>query len=150
MIIDTSAGTCVLGSNFGRLITTYRDRGGDFYPHQTIGTLHYADDWLLVDVDDEIARYYANQLEKRFGIKVHWRSLWGAHVSAIRGEKPRVNGDRWGHDEGRVVLVKYTHNIYTNGQHWWLNVECNELAEVRGFYGFGTTKRWFHLTVGRL
>jgi hypothetical protein len=150
MHIDTSQGTHVLGSSFGRLNTTYRDREGDNYIHSVVGTLQYIDDWLLVRVDDEIARYYAQMVYVRFGIKLQHKTQWGAHVSAIRGEPSLINGPEWGHDDGKEVLVQYTHDVYTNGNHWWLNALCDDLTSVRGFYGHPTTKRWFHLTIGRL
>lgn len=148
--LDPSAGTHVLGSNFGKLETTYRDRLGDNFCHSVAGTLRYTGHWLLLQCDDEIARYYASLVQRRFGIKLHWKSQWGAHVSVIRGEQLLKNQERWGYHEGDTVKIKYTHDVYTNGQHWWLNVECDKLSKVRGFYGFGTRKKWFHLTIGRL
>lgn len=148
--IESSAGTHVLGSNFGKLETTYRDRLGDDFCHATVGQLRYTGNWILLQCDDEIARYYSAIVQKRFGVKLHWKNQWGAHVSVIRGEQPLKNEDKWGWHEGRDVRIKYTHDIYTNGQHWWLNVECDRLSKVRGFYGFGTRKKWFHLTIGRL
>lgn len=150
MIIDTSNGSHVLGSSFDRLVTTYRDREGANYCHTTVGSLHYADDWLLLQVDDEIARYYATMLKRRFDIDLHWRSKWGAHVSVIRGEQISANVDLWGHDEGLTIPINYTHDIYTNTDHWWLNVLCDRLADIRSFYGLPTNKRFFHLTIGRL
>ena len=149
MIVDTTNGTHILGSNFGRLITTFRDKEGANYVHQTVGKLQYVDDWLLLRVDDEIARYYAEMIRKRFDINLHWKSKWGAHVSVIRGEN-LPNKDGWGNDEGREVSIKYTHDIYTNNTHWWLNVLCDELADIRTSYGLPTNKRFFHLTIGRI
>jgi len=149
MIIDTSNGTCILGSNFGRLVTTYRDRGGDDYTHSVVGRLQQVDDWLILKVDDDIARYYASTIKTRFGINLHWRARAGTHVSVIRGEKlPKP--ELWGKDQGKKIKINYTHQIYTNGEHWWLNVECDELALIRSSYGLPTNKKWFHLTIGRL
>jgi len=148
MIIDTTAGTCILGSNFDRLITTYRVREYEDYPHCTVGKLWYHDDWLLLQVDDEIARYYSSIIKQRFDIDLHWRSKWGAHVSVIRGEaipKP----EKWGEDEGREIQIYYTHQIYTNKDHWWLNVISEELADIRAGYGLPPEKKFFHLTIGR-
>lgn len=150
MILDTSQGTHVLGSSFNRLITTYRDREGDNYIHQTVGVLRYVGDWALVQVDEDIPRYYAAQVENRFGIKLQVKTQWGAHVSAIRGEHPVDNAEKWGHDDGKLIVINYTHEIYTNGRHWWLNVDSPDLSVVRDLYNYHTTKRWFHLTVGRL
>lgn len=151
LVLDTTAGTHVLGSRFGRLLTTYRDREGDNFQFETVSKLQYLDgNWIVARVDDEIARYYATQIEKRFGITLQWRARAGTHVSVVRGEAPRDNAEHWGKHDGLEVPIKYTHDVYTNGQHWWLNVLCDDFADIRGFYGLGTTKRWFHLTIGRL
>lgn len=150
MIIDPTAGTCILGSNFGQLITTYRVRENEDYSLITVGKLRYHEkNWLLLEVDDEIARYYASIVKREFGVDLHWRSKSGAHVSIIRGEE-LPNAEHWAHDEGRQVKIYYTNQIYTNGNHWWLNVVCDELADVRSSYGLPTDKRFFHLTIGRL
>lgn len=149
MIIDPSAGTCILGRDFDRLITTYRVREYEDYPHTVTGVLRYVDDWLMLAVDDEILRYYSSTIKKEFGVELHWRSKFGGHVSVIRGE-PLPNPANWGHDEGREVKIWYTHQIYTNGEHWWLNVVCDELADIRSSYGLPTNKKFFHLTIGRL
>jgi hypothetical protein len=149
MIIDTSNGTHILGSKFGRIITAYRDKEDAQYVHQAVGRLRFVDDWLLLQVDDEIARYYAEIVRRRFDIKLHYKSKWGAHVSIIRGED-LPNPEGWGDDEGREILINYTHDIYSNNTHWWLNVECDELAEVRSRFGLPTNKRFFHLTIGRI
>lgn len=149
MIIDTSNGTCVLGSSFNRLVTTYRDREGDDYTHSVVGTLQYDDDWLFVKVNNEISRYYSNQVEKRFGLKLLSPSKRGAHVSVIRGERLK-KPQNWGKDNGRKIKIYYTHQVFTNSEHWWLNVKCDELADIRSSYGLPTNKRFFHLTFGRL
>src|SRR4051812_39505254 len=102
MFINTIHGTHVLGSHSGRLITAYRDRENAAYVHEAVGTLRYVDDWLLLQVDDEIARYYSDMLRVRFGITLHHRSKWGAHVSIIRGET-LPNPEGWAADEGREI-----------------------------------------------
>lgn len=151
ILIDPSAGTHVIGSRLGRLITTYRAREGDDYPHSVVGKLHFADDWLLVNLKGDVQDYYAWYVKKLFGIKLHVRSLWGAHVSVIRGETITKNKHMWGKMEGMPITINYTHNIYTNGEHWWLNVESEELANLRDGFGMAkTNKKWFHLTIGRL
>lgn len=150
LLLDVTDGTHVLGSSFGRLVTTYRDRVGDDFCHSTTGTLQYVGQWLLLKCDEEIARYYAAEVERRLGVKLQYQSQWGTHVSVIRGEKLLKNADQWGFKDTKEFKIKYTHSIYTNGMHWWLNVECAELAKIRNFYGLGNNKRWYHLTIGRV
>lgn len=149
LLIDSKHGTHILGSNFGRLITTYRDQEGDNFAHQTIAKLKYIDNWLHAMIDDEICRYYAAMVEKRFGIKLHWKSMWGGHVSVVRGEEILINQDKWGHDKEREIVINYSHDIYTNGHHWWLNVESEEISAIRKFYGLPGEERHLHLTIGR-
>ncbi|WP_407305669.1 hypothetical protein [Acinetobacter sp.] len=148
MILDTTAGTCILGSNFDKLITMYRDSEHEDYPHCTVGKLWHHADWLLLNVDDEITRYYASIIKQRFSIDLHWKSKWGAHVSVIRGEA-LPNPEKWGRDEGREIKIYYTHQVYTNADHWWVNVISEELADIRTSYGLPPEKKFFHLTVGR-
>lgn len=149
MIIDTTAGTCILGSKFDRMLTTYREHENIEYPHRTIGILRWLPgDWLLLQVDDDIARYYSSVIKKQFGIDLNWKAKSGAHVSVIRGEQLPIP-DHWEEDEGREIEIAYTHQLYTNGEHWWLNVMCDELADIRTSYGLPTNKRFFHLTIGR-
>lgn len=149
MIIDAAAGTCIIGSNFGQLVTTYRDREATEYEHSTVGILRWLpDNWLMLQVDNDIARYYASTIKSEFGIDLNWKAKSGAHVSVIRGEHLPIVDHREA-DEGRSIEIFYTHQIYTNGEHWWLNVVCDELADIRSSYGLPTNKRFFHLTIGR-
>lgn len=148
LIIDTSMGTRVLGSKFGHLQLTYRH---DQYDHAVSSTLNYYSDWwLLARVDDGLIDYYAAQVNKKFGVKLHTRTLWRAHVSVIRGVEPVANVEKWGLGEGKIAQIKYTHEVYTNGAHWWLNVESDDLVDIRQHYGFSTDKKRFHLTIGRI
>jgi hypothetical protein len=148
MIITKGEGTAVLGSSFDRLITTFRAKEFDDYPHRTVGKLWYHDDWLLLQVDDEIARYYSFVIKQRFDIDLQRRSKWGAHVSVIRGE-PLPKAEGWGHNDGKEIEIYYTHHVFTNGDHWWLNVVSEELADIRTSYGLPPEKKFFHLTIGR-
>lgn len=150
VIVNPLDGSHVLGRKFDRIITTYRGDLGDNFIHQTVGSVKYSHDWLVIDTDDEICRYYAAIVEKNFGVKLHWKSMWGGHVSVIRGEELLANADKWGHDEGREVVINYSHDIYTNGQHWWLNVKSKEISDLRTFYGLPENDRNIHLTIGRI
>ena len=112
------------------------------------GTKRYEPGWCLVSCSNEIARYYAWHL-KRHGMEVNPQSPWGTHISVIRGE-PLPDPSCWGKFEGLEVEFHYSHLLrHDNGQHAWLEVYSDDLAEVRKSFGF-PHKPWFHLTVGRL
>ena len=148
LIIDPSKGTRVLGSKFGYLETSDRQEQFD---HSVSTKLNYrANWWLVARVDDGVIDYYADQVYRKFGVKLHSRTLWGAHVSVIRGVRPQANVKKWGAGEGKIAQIKYTHDIHTNGKHWWLNVESDDLVNVRAQFGFSTDKKRFHLTIGRI
>lgn len=147
--IDVDAGTMVLGSKFEMLQLAPRTE--DAFVHSTIATLDYHDDWwLLANVHVGIVLYYANQIERRFGIELHTRTLWKPHVSIIRGKIPLANADKWGRNNGQRIKINYTHQVYTNGKHWWLNVECQQFSEITDFFSLPTNKNRFHLTIGRV
>lgn len=157
LIVDKADGTHVVGSKFERLITTFRDNHGDDFAHSAVSTLvfdpvekHRVSEpwWLIAVTDNEIAKYYASQVNKQFGIKLDPPS-WGAHVSVLRGQEPSTPTKDWAAQNGEKVVFKYTHDIYTNGEHWWLNVYSDRFAEIRSTYGFPEGKRHYHLTIGR-
>lgn len=150
ILVDPIDGTHVLGRRFDRIITTYRDDENDSFVHHTVGNLKYIDNWLHAMIDDEICRYYASIVKKNFGINLHWKSMWGGHVSIVRGEELLINKNKWGNDVNSEVLIKYSHDIYTNGHHWWLNVESEDILKIRKYYGLPGNERNFHLTIGRI
>ena len=159
LIIDSAVGTHIQRSLFGELVLAYRDRSGDNYAHSAAGELVYdpvnrhnkkgCDPWwLIAKADNQISRYYANQLTREFGVRLDLPA-WGSHVSIIRGVEPVQNRERWAYNNGSRYEMLYTPDVYTNGVHWWLNVKCDVFDEHRTLYGLPEGKRHFHLTVGR-
>jgi hypothetical protein len=150
LTIYPSFGTRVLGSSFGQLITDFRSKEEDRFDHTGIAKLTYVDGWLMAVTSNDTSRYYASIIQKTFGIDLHYLSLSGSHISVIRNETPIKNASEWGWRDGQIIKFKYTHDVYTNGNHWWVNVEGTEFSEIRAYYGFPSNKKWFHLTVGRI
>lgn len=150
LVIDPSSGTHVIGSKNGILETTYREHYGDNFSHSVTAKIVYKNDWILAITDEEIQRYYATILKTRFGIQLDWKSKWNSHVSVIRGDEPLKNKHLWEYHDGQDIAIKYTHDIYTNGSHWWLNVQSKELDAIREFYGLEPKSRSLHLTIGRI
>lgn len=147
MIFHPQDGTYILGSSFDRLITTYRTAVVPQF-HEDHGVIRHHDSWMLLEVEGDIQAYYASIVRREFGVKLQTRSLWPTHVSVIRGET--ISQGTWGEHEGKVVPFQYSHDIYTNGTHWWLNVECQELEDIRSSHGLQSTPGFLHLTIGRL
>lgn len=103
------------------------------------------------------------------GVKVS-ESAWKAHISVVRGEKPR-NPDAWRKYEGKRIKFQYSPMVQTNGAHYWLPVISDDLDDIRQELGLtkvarsyrpGNPERYrdhrgqmirrpaqFHLTIGK-
>lgn len=122
--------------------------------------------WCILKVDREITRYYrwwiGRHLWGRTAIRPDWLCLpsWDAHVSIVRGEKPRQNAEMWRKYEGEQVEFQYAHyprqttaedrlrRYAKDGDFWFVNVVCPRIDEIRAELGLRSNFR-YHLTVGR-
>lgn len=106
--------------------------------------------WGIVKCDPEIIKYYRWFLLRR-GIEIQKGSLWGAHITWNRGEKP-PHKSFWGKHEGAEVEFRYTNQLrWDNGKHVWLDAYCPPLNRVREELGLEPLPQMsFHLTIGRL
>jgi hypothetical protein len=82
------------------------------------------------------------------GVRVH-KSVWGPHISLVRGEKP-LNKKAWNKYDGKKVYFEYTPMVGTNGCHYWLPVYSDEFVKIREELGLSKEPRApFHFTIGR-
>jgi hypothetical protein len=105
--------------------------------------------WLLLMCDNEIIRY-ANWWLKKRGVYIYGTSLYGSHISVIKGEKP-PNKEAWKKYHGKKITFQYSNAINDNGKHWWYFVKCPELTSIRTELGLPAKPPYFryHLTVGK-
>ena len=136
--------------------------------HETTGKIVYdpwrgnlkkkRDWWCVVEVDKEITRYYRWWIERRYHIKGLCQPSWDAHVSVIRGEKPRSElMHLWKKYHGQRVPLRYKHFPRQSGDttgydrpdnYWFVEVQSPFLLNIREEFDFPT--HWkLHLTVGR-
>jgi hypothetical protein len=148
LVIYPDQGTRVLGTRFGKLLSEPRN---EEYPHTaTMKIIYTPDGWCRGITDYQIQAYYSHQIEKRFGIRLHTRSLHGAHISIIRGRKEKLLKNHQDQPlKNRIVTFQYSHEVFTNGDHWWLNVRCDSIREIREHFGLEYRPRRYHLTIGR-
>jgi hypothetical protein len=106
--------------------------------------------WAILECDNEILRYYKWLLLKE-GIEIQKGSLWGAHITWIRGEEPH-NKSFWGKYDGIEIEFRYSNFLrYDNGRHVWLDVYCPKFNEMREELGLQPLRSMsLHLTIGRL
>lgn len=110
--------------------------------------------WMIGVTSCDVAEYYSWFLRKRTGI-VLMQPAWGAHISVVRGEVPERQ-DLWKKYHGATVTANIDPDIKTNGKHWWLRVECEDMKDIReelGLYRHGALRYesghiGIHLTIG--
>lgn len=87
--------------------------------------------WLVVDCDPELGKYYRHLfwLGAYKTAKV-FRPAWREHITVIRNEEP-PNVSLWEKYAGHQVQFQYNARPQTNGDYWWLSVECDQLLEIR-------------------
>lgn len=111
------------------------------------GTKHFDPWWALLMCDEGIPELYAWFLRK-YGIATEPSTLWGCHVSVIKGQEPS-NKSQWGKRFDPIEFW-YTNQIrWDNRKHAWLDVFSPDMSKIRESMGL-PPKCFFHLTVGRL
>ena len=118
------------------------------------GTLRYSSTfeemkwWLVVDCDKEIGKYYRNLYYLlHHKCRELQRPAWESHISVIRNEEPPKK-DLWGKYNGLNITYQYNPVIRNNGIYFWLDVECNQLLDIREEIGLDREPYFpLHLTV---
>jgi len=139
--------------------------------------------WLILKCDEELTAYYRSMILKNYyyptgsdsvfpSASGKWtlkcrgsilnRSLWGSHVSVVRGEKPKILNNWKKHYKEEVGFSFDPENIFCNGKHWWINIESQYLIDIRRNLGLSDLPKTFdketgsmvnvplHLTIGTI
>lgn len=105
--------------------------------------------WMIVNCDKEFKDYYGWFIRKERFEKVA-TSVWGVHITVIRGEKP-INQELWGKHEGMQIPFQYWGELNTNGCHWWMEIHSPELSHIREDLGLNREPPApLHMTFGRV
>lgn len=143
--------------------------------------------WCVIEVDRGITDYYrwwANKQVNPLGYteadkydaegRYTWHSLrdkredlmlpsWGAHMSIVRGERPRADLQHlWKKYDGQIVEFKYSPNVRFSGDkpsssldpekegvYWFVDAICDAGKHIRD--ELQKPSDWkFHITVGRV
>ncbi len=114
--------------------------------------------WCVIEADKEITRYYRWWIRQRFwagtALDPDWlcSPSWDAHISIVRGERPRTPEARalWKKYNGEKVEFKYAHYPIQGWKDyiWQIDVWCPEINYIRWELGLPTYDT-YHLTVGR-
>lgn len=144
--------------------TFHKTTGTVIYDPKRHGMTHRVNWWCVVNIDDEIARYYRWWL--KFEKHIHLQPpSWGAHVSVVRGEKPRPEfAPMWKSHHRNKITLEYCHGdireynsnrsdprakFVENDKYYVLEVKSPELLDIRAELGLRTDVT-FHLTIGKI
>ena len=118
------------------------------------GRLRYTRNWAYLEVDPELTNYYLWLLSAELlGFRYAKHSLpkiqrptWGGHISVVRKEERHLCRD-WDIARGQGLDFSYDNIFYTNGLHFWLDVESENLQLIRELLGLSSCNH-LHLTIG--
>jgi hypothetical protein len=106
--------------------------------------------WVIGECDKGIVDYYRWWFTKVTSMKI-FGSKHGAHISVVRGEEENIEPGTWVRDlSDRYVDFKYDQRIRCNKSYVWLNVESEEMEQIRMDVGLSPKPPFgLHLTIGR-
>jgi hypothetical protein len=120
---------------------------------KSIGKLRYGYSNLVLDVDQEIVRYYRALLPKTIRTN---SQMYDAHISVVRKEEP--NMAFWRKYEGELVEFQYSHEVRNGTLYYWVDAFSKRLEEIRAELGLPVHSPYitppegflhtFHVTIG--
>jgi hypothetical protein len=128
------------------------------YPFQAEGKIIYDPTagkaanawWVIVECPKDIMDYYHHWAKKENETILN-KPLFGSHISVVRGEEPPDSlKPQWRKHHEEAVTFHYSHEIFSSGEYYWLEVACPRLEELRTELGLTANPEFgFHLTIGR-
>jgi len=104
----------------------------------------------IVLLDDEISRYYAWFIKKRYNLDLI-RPYRGTHLTVINDrieievDYLKAHMDR----DGMRIDLEYATDVRTDGKNWWLPARCIQAEQVREYAGLSPKPYFgFHITIG--
>ena len=95
--------------------------------------------WIIIAVDDDLCRYYLSQFNRGHvmtDIQL-MKPKWGGHITVVRGneyEPFEINPQTESvldNNNGKEISFEYSHETFGNGNHYWLNVKCDCVLDLR-------------------
>lgn len=129
--------------------------------YQSKGTLRYSPKltgernekwWLILDCDPGIGSYYRHLFKAgHYGCKKLQAPSWAEHITVVRNEEPPIKNPWEKHDKKEVEFTYTTDYFGTDGIYVWLDVECEELLDIREALGLPRNPIYpLHLTIGNV
>ena len=106
------------------------------------GTLRYSyeDGYkVIVEIDDDLARYYYSLIPKYYRIQ---RPRYKPHVTVVRVKQEMPTQLKyWGNYEGDTIVLRYSGDIRFDNDYYWFPVWSTELEKIRRELGLSDTSR---------
>jgi hypothetical protein len=119
------------------------------YSPKLLGKKQSSKWWVVLDCDPAIGKYYRHL----YKLKYHYcksllRPAWKEHITVVRDEEPPKK-HLWEKYAGEEIGFEISHEIHTNGLHFWLPVQSGRLLDIREELGLTRNpSAAFHLTIG--
>ena len=102
--------------------------------------------------DDQSDDYYRWFLEKRYNLSIN-KPIRGFHLTVIndiiKGFSDKDLAQLKKTFEGVPIKVKFSVDVRSNGEHWWLKAYSKDAEDIRKVFNLNKTPYWnWHLTVG--
>jgi len=110
----------------------------------------HGDNWTIINVDPELARYYLTQFNRSRPMLEGQIMVpkWGPHISLIRGEEVK-DQELLAQLNGNTINFQYSPEVQWDSQHAFLNVDCPEGMGLREELGLSRAPHFpLHLTFG--
>lgn len=105
------------------------------------------DHWAVITVDPAISTYYRKLFYQRYGIELD-KPNWEVHCSVLKGYNLMDKNKPWGWRDQEMVDVNYTHELFWNSTHVWINCYSQAFFEIRDFYNIQGLDQG-HITIGK-
>ena len=85
--------------------------------------------WAILKTDESIVDYYQHLIRQHYDVKFE-KTVWGSHISVVRGQKPR-DCLLWNKYKGEKIPFTYSNMVYR--KHWFFCVDAQSerLEEIR-------------------
>ena len=121
------------------------------YSPKLLGDKPSAKWWLVLDCDENIGNLY----RCLFHLDTHRvhrlnRPAWETHITVVRDEEPPDHAKHlWERYAGLRVEYEYVGPVESDGNYFWLPVQCPQLLDIRTELGLNRDPIYpLHLSVG--
>jgi len=112
------------------------------------GTLNFNGNWAWLQCSLDTILYYHWFLEKK-GLSLNL-PIWKAHITVVRESDELDTLTLEPYYGKEIEFIYCPEGIGTNGEHWWIEVQCPEIEKIRQEYGLEPQPEYdFHLTIGK-